>query len=465
MTLQQFLLILRARKKVIFRILALVVVTALAISLLLPKTYKASVSVVVDVKSPDPLMGAMLPAQLLPGYMATQVDIINSDRVAQKVVTLLKMDQSPEIQQQWRENTGGRGSLTVWLGELLGKKLDVRPSRESNVVEIGFKGSEPAFAASVANAFAEAYIDTNLELKVEPAKQYAQWFNKRVQSLRQNLETAQHKLSDYQQEHGIVATDDRLDMEIARLSDLNTQLAVAQSQRVDTSSRQSQAGSSAESMPEVLQNPLIANLKADVARQEALVGQIASRLGENHPDYINAEAQLKMMQQHVSQEIQRVVRSIGTVGRVNVVRESDLQAAVEAQKTRILDLRAQRDQIAVLQRDVESAQSAYDLVTQRLAQANLESQSQQTNIAVLTKATPPLKPSSPNILLNTLIAIVLGTLLGVGIALLMELIDQRVRSVEDLMQLAGLPVLGVIPERASTRTSSRNIPRPQYVAG
>ncbi|MET0378406.1 MAG: Wzz/FepE/Etk N-terminal domain-containing protein, partial [Spongiibacteraceae bacterium] len=151
MTFQQFLLILQARWKIIAGIFALVVFAALAISLALPKKYAAIVSVVVDVKSPDPLMGALLPAQALPGYMATQVDIINSEHVAQKVVRLLKMDQSPEIQQQWREDTDGRGSLTVWLAKLLGKNLDIRPSRESNVISIGFSGADPEFAATVAN--------------------------------------------------------------------------------------------------------------------------------------------------------------------------------------------------------------------------------------------------------------------------------------------------------------------------
>lgn len=464
MTLQQLFLILRARWRFIAGVLGAVVLIAVAASLLLTKTYTATVSVVVDVKSPDPLMGAMLPAQILPAYMATQVDIINSDRVAQKVVRLLKMDQLPEIQQQWRDDTEGRGSLTVWLGKLLRKKLDVRPSRESNVVAIDFSGADPEFSASVANAFADAYIDTNLELKVEPAKQNAQWFDQRVQSLREQLEVAQRRLSDYQQEHGIIATDDRLDMEIARLAELSTQLIAAQSMRVDSSSRQSQSGGYADTLPEVLQNPLIANLRTEVARQEGVVGQLASRLGSQHPQYMDAAAQLAALKQRVEVETQRVVRSINTTGRVNVKRESDIQAEVDAQKLRILELRAQRDQISVLQRDVEGAQRAYDLVTQRLTQASLESQSQQTNIAVLTRAFPPLEPSSPRLLFNVVIAVFLGLLLGVGIAPILELMDHRVRSPEELAQLTELPVWGVIPSAERKVTLFGGTPRAQMAA-
>ena len=140
-----------------------------------------------------------------------------------------------------------------------------------------------------------------------------------------------------------------------------------------------------------------------------------------------------------------MVSSLGTTSRVNVQRESEIKAALEAQKRRVLALKAERDQIAVLQRDVENAQRAYDLVTQRLAQTNLESQTQQTNVVVLTPAVAPLEPSSPKVLLNTALAIFLGSLLGVGAALVLELMDQRVRGEEDLARIPGMPVLGVIP--------------------
>ncbi len=173
MTLQQFLLILWARRKVVLLTFFATVLTTLVVSLLMPKQYTAATSVVIDVKSPEPIAGMVLPGMMAPGYMATQVDIINSDRVAQRVVKLLKMDESPVIREQWMDATDGRGQLHAWLGSLLQKKLDVKPSRESNVINIGYSGADPAFAAAVANAFAQAYIDTNIELRVEPAKQYS----------------------------------------------------------------------------------------------------------------------------------------------------------------------------------------------------------------------------------------------------------------------------------------------------
>ena len=323
----------------------------------------------------------------MPGYMATQVDIITSEQVAQRVVKMLKLDQVPDIQEQWRDATdGGRGTVAQWMAPLLQKKLDVKPSRESNVININFSGADPQFAAAVANAFAQAYIDTSLELKVEPAKQYAAWFDARTKQLRDNLEKAQQALSAYQREKGIVATDERIDYETARLNEISSQLTQIQALRGDTSSRQRQAGAGNENVQEVLQNPLISGLKVDLARAEARLQDVQSRLGTNHPEYLKAQSEIGSLRERITLETRRVASSLGSANQVNVQREAELRAALDAQKKKVLQLKEERDGIGVLQRDVEGAQRAYELVTQRLAQTSLESQTQQTNIAVLTPA-------------------------------------------------------------------------------
>ncbi len=202
MTFQQFLLILRARWLIGLAVLLVVVATTLAVSLVLPKQYESSASVLIDVKSPDPILGVTLPGLVTPGYMATQVDIVTSDRVAQRVVRMLGFEKSPQAVEQWREATEGKGSIEAYFADLLKKKLDVKPSRESNVLAISFTGQDPKFSAAVANAFAQAYIDTNLELKIEPAKQYASWFAGQSKALRDGLEKAQTRLSEFQKETG-----------------------------------------------------------------------------------------------------------------------------------------------------------------------------------------------------------------------------------------------------------------------
>jgi polysaccharide biosynthesis transport protein len=458
MTLSQLLLILRARYKVVLLTLLLVVSAALLVSLILPKEYTAGASVVVDVKSPDPLAGMVLPGALTPGYMATQIDIINSDRVARRVVKLLRMDESPAIREQWIEATQGEGELPVWLGELLKKKLNVKPSRESNVINIEFSGSDPSFAAVVANAFAQAYMDINLELKVEPARQHATWFDDQTKALRDKLEKARQALSSHQQETGIIATEERLDHEIAKLNDLSTQLTIVQGQTSDSSSKRKSA-ENPETLAEVMQNPLINSLKADIARLDAKLQESSVNLGRNHPQTQRAQSELASLRNRLASETRHIHSSISTSYEVGKRKEEELLEAIERQKKHVLDLNRQRDQISVLQRDVEAAQRNFEAVSQRSAHTRLESLAVQTNIAILNPAAVPVEHASPRILLNTIISIFLGTLGGVGLALILELLNRRVRSVEDLAEMIELPVLAIVSskERTAFRKTTRKL--------
>jgi len=460
MTLHQFLLILRARYKVALLIILLAISAALAVSLVLPKKYTAQTAVLVDVRSPDPVAGAgSAPIQGLvaPSYMATQVDIIGGDRVAQRVVKMLKLDENPRTKERWLEATEGRGTLEGWLADSLQKRLDVRPARESNVINITYKGSDAEEAANVANAFAQAYLDINLALKTEPARIYAEWFDEQTKASRAKLEEAQARLSEYQQKAGIVSSDERVDYETTKLAELSSQLTTVQG---DTTDSQSKRGSRGDTIAEVMQSPLINGLKADVARQEAKVQEVSVRLGENHPERQRAESELAALKSRLASETARINASIETTYRVGKDRERELQGAVSAQKARVLALNKQRDELNVYRRDVESAQRAYETVSQSASQTRLQSLTNQTNVVRLNVATPPVNPSSPRLLINLLIAAFGGTLLGIACALLLELVNRRVRSAEDLVQMLELPVLASI----SSSTGNTRLSGPRRLA-
>jgi chain length determinant protein EpsF len=448
MTFQQILLILQARYRVALLVLLLTVAAATTVSLLLPKQYTASTAVVVDVKSPDPVAGIVLPGLVAPAYMTTQVDIINSDRVAQRVVKLLRLEEKALIRQSWIDATEGKGNFGAWLAELLQKQLDVKPSHESNVINIGFTGNDAAFAAAAANAFAQAYIDVNLELKVEPARQYASWFEEQTKSLRDKLEKAQSQLSAYQQKSGIVATDERLDFEAAKLNDLSAQLTIVQAQTSDSASKRQSAGGS-ETLVEVMQSPLINGLKADIARLDAKLQEGNVNLGRNHPQTLRNESELASLRSKLASETQQITSALGTSVQVGQQKERELTRAIATQKARVLSLNNQRDEGRVLTRELESAQRSFEAVSLRSTQTRLESQTIQTNILILNAASEPPAPSKPRVLLNILASIVLGSILGVGLAFTLELFDRRVRSQEDLAEATGLPILASVTSAPS----------------
>lgn len=442
MSIQQALLILRAHYKIALLALIGTVAITIAVSMQLPKKYTATASVYIDIK-PDPIAGVMVQAMAIPSYVATQVDIIRSDRVARNVVKELKLDESPTAREQWLQATQGRGDITVWLADLLQGQLNVVPARESSVIQLEYQAVDPAFAAAVVNAFAQSYINTNIELRVEPAQLYSDWFSLQGKTLRDNLERAQSRLSDFQQKHGIVATDERLDNETAKLNEISTQLTVAHAQTMDAQSKQ-RSGAASDTLPEIVQNPLINNLKAEIARVDAKLKEMSISYGANHPQYRRMESELAALKQKLEAETRHITSGFSTSRNVGIDREAALREAFEAQKRKLLDLRRQRDELEVLERDVQAAEKAYQAVSERFTQTRLESRSTQTNVSILTPASAPLSPSSPNVRLNTLMAIIAGTILGVGAAFLLELVDRRIRSAADLAEGLRLPVLGSV---------------------
>jgi chain length determinant protein EpsF len=457
MTITQFLLVLRARWRLAVRVFLGVVFATILVSLLMPKLYTSTASVVVDTKA-DPVAVAVYAAQSAVAYVATQVDIISSERVAQRVAKNLKLGDSPENVADWKNSTGGKGDINVWLGSILQTAVTVTPSRDSSVIDIAVTWKDPKTAAILANAFAQAYIDTNIELKVDPAKQYAKWFDERSQELRADLEAKQKKLGDFQAASGIVATDGRLDIENARLAELSNQLLTIEAQRQDSQSRQRQATGDYASMPEVLQSPYIASLKADLARAEAKLQDLGNNVGKNHPDYQATAGEVASLQKRIEVESAKIAASLGNTTQVNLRRENDIRAALEAQKKRMLELTHQRDEASVLQDDVVTAQHNLDAVTQRLAQSSLESQTQQANISLLTTAVEPQKRSSPRYSLNLLVGLFLGGILGVAAAIIRELSDRRIREPSDLVHLLGIPLFARIPDIEPDQPVQRSSP-------
>ena len=456
MTFGQFLSILRARKWAALLVFLVVVASTVAVSLLLPKQYTGAASVVIDVK-PDPLAVMSNPSMVMPSFMATQVDIMTSDRVALRVIRDLKLLDSPQIRQQWQEEAEGKGTIEQWLVDLLQKKLDVKPSRESNVIQVIYKAPDPRFAAALANAFANAYIATTLELRVDPAKQFSTFFTLQSKDAREALERAQSKVSAFQQKKGIIATDERLDVENNRLNELSSQLVQIQAIASESGSRQTQAqGSQSDRIQEVLNNPLIGGLKADLTRNEARLQELNARLGESHPQVVEAKANIAELRARIDAEIKRVTGGVTISNTINKQREAQVKRALDEQRTKVLKMKAVRDEGQVLVREVESAQRSFDGVMARLTQTGLEAQSTQSYANVLTVAQPPAEHSSPKILLNTALSVFLGLLLAVGVALVLELSNRRVRAPDDIIAALGLPVLGTLPKPGAKRFHAGN---------
>lgn len=427
MNYHRFFLILIARWKIIFLTLLVTVVTTLVVSLLLPNNYKSTATVLVTTRGPDPVSGVTMTAPMMASHLATQLDIIRSTKTALMVVDQLKLDQSETAKFHYAKS-GSNLNIRDWLTNSLIKNLNLDIARDSTVIHISYTSTDAAFAASVANAFANAYQEINVRLTAEPSQKAAGYFTEQLNDLRHKVEIAQKKLTEYRDEKGIIDADLRLDVETKRLNDISTQLVNAQSGVI---------GGGQDDPTSILRDPIITNLKVELSQAESRFSEIAQKYGRNHPSYKGASAEVGKLRSELN-------RHLGFTNKNSIGLVSQLKKSLEEQKTKVLSLNRARDELLLLTREVEGAQQAYNSAMQRLNQTDLEGKSNLSNVSILDSAKVPDKPDSPKILLNVLVSIFLGSLLGLGVGLIAEMVDQRVRSAEDLADVFQAPVLGTV---------------------
>lgn len=454
MTVSQVLLFLRARWRSALVVFAGVLVLALIVTLLLPRNYTATGSVVLDVKSPDPIAGVVLPGMTVSGYMATQVEVVRSERVLLRAISELGWDRDPELRNEWLRSADGQGSFESWLAEQMGKALDARPSKESNVILVSYTARRPQIAADVVNAVVAGYIATTLELRTEPAKEFNAHFDQSTKKLREELELARSRLSSFQQSKDIIVSEEKIDIESARLSELSTQMVELQAVVAQSGSRQNQATSRGDQMTEVLGSPAVTALSTDLARAQASLRELDERYGERHPKSIEGRANIRELTSRLNAEKARIIGSLEVNNAANRARLASLQSAFDAQSARVLRLKNLRDEAAVLQRDVENAQKSYDAAFAKRSQSALESQVTQTNVSVIKNATAPAAPASPRVKLNMAVALLLAGALGLATAVYREYRDWRLRTDDDVLNALQQPLLGVMPRRAESPRSS-----------
>jgi protein tyrosine kinase modulator len=455
MTFDQFFRIIRARWVLAVAVLAFFIVLAALITFVLPKSYEATASVMADFK-PDPVAG-MTPMTGVQSvtYLATQVDIIKSPMVAARVVRELGIDRSGGTRQQWQDETKGKGDFVAWTATLIGKGLTVKPSRESNVIDVTYQSVDPKFAAGMANAFTKAYMDISLQMRIDPARQYYDFFETRAKLAREKLESAQQRLAQAQREKGIVITDERMDAENARLNEISTQLTTLRALTADASSRSQQARKGAEQTQDVLSSTLIAALKADLSRAEARLDELQAKMGDNHPLVIETKATVSSLRRRIQAETSKVTSSLGINNTITSARQAEAQQAYEAQRTKLLKMKQERNELQVLEREVESANRIYEAIQARQSQMGLESNNSQNGITILSPATEPSTHTFPKFFLNMFLAISIGSLFSIIFALLAEMFDRRIRGPQDLIQGTGLPIIGVMPNPAPLGWSGR----------
>jgi len=401
---RQFLLALRARFRVFAVSLLAVVLAAAVASYLMPKSYRATVSLLVDAKD-EQSMGEALRALGLPqehlSYLQTQADILASPKVARRVVEQLQLAASPGALTTLAVTGVDSSHLEDVLVDRLQHALKVETS-QSNVIQGTITCADPRLAATLANAFATAYVDTMLELRVAPNREAAAWFDEQLKGLRASLEEAQRSL------------------------------------RADQDASQQQLARHPERLPQVRGDGFIQQLRAELLHGQEKLRELSTRYGVNHPAYQAQVSENRELSDRLQAEVSKVAAGTGDSGGAGSVdqRAASRQNAASSQPAGTLE--------PVLQHNVESAERAYDTALQRYIASQVDSRASQTNVTVLSPAAVPLNAYRPNIRLNLALALITGLGLGCALVALLENLDPRVRCAEDLVSAMQLPLLAVL---------------------
>jgi chain length determinant protein EpsF len=447
MDFNQFMLALSARRKAFALVLAATVITAVVLSLILPKVYVSTTSLLVDTRDEQSLSSSPGSMRGQLGYIQTQADLIGSARVAQKVSRDLKLAQRPGMREEFERDTGGVGNIDEWIGSSLQKKVKV-DSSGGNVITVTYSASDPKLATDVANGFAKAYLETALQLRTEPTREAAEWFEEQLKGMRAQVAQAQTRLATYQKEKGLVGIDERGDVENTRLTELSSQLMAARNATYDAQTRYKQAsevigsGAAADLLPDVANNVSIQAIKSELSRAQSTLEQMSAELGPNHPSFVRQQSEVSALRERLGSEMKKIVSGLNNAALQSQKREQELKNAFAAQQERLSTLRDARVELSVLTREVETAQRSYDAALTRWMTNKVDSRARQTNVAVLSPAIEPLSPKFPKVPLISGLSVLIGALFAAGVVFLLETLDRRVRSRADLESRLAVPTLG-----------------------
>jgi polysaccharide biosynthesis transport protein len=331
------------------------------------------------------------------------------------------------------------------------QNLTVAPVRNSRLVEVRYRSENPQLAAQAANALARQYIEQNLEFKFLSTKEATEFLSARMKEQRKSLEQSEQALQKYREQTGAVALQDRQNIVIQRLSDLNAAVTRARTERIEKEAVYNQVRDAQnnrallDTAPAILSNSFIQQLKAQQAEQQRQQAQLSEKLGERHPEMVKLRSSIESTDIRMQAEIQKVVRALQNDYQAALANERALMSSLDQQRGEAQELNRSAIQAGVLERDTNTNRQMFEGLLQRTKESDVAGELRTSNIRVVDRAEVPRSPASPNVRSNIILATLGGLFLAVGLAFFFEYLDNRIKSPEQIKSQLGLAYLGMIP--------------------
>ncbi len=394
-------------------------------------------------------------------YIKTQLSILKSDAIARKAVTSLHLDQA----------AADKPGLLMWPFSLLFSlaratdspvvqqdavesfkhNLKADAINNSNVIEVTYTAGDPVLAASAVNTAVQALVEQNLDMKVAPAREAMQWLNGSLEKIKANMTDTATRLQDFKQDKGLLVTGENdTNISLKNLSDLTSKALAAEVRRNEAEVKYqrvlalSKEEDGLMSLPEVIDNKLIQDLKNQEAVSAKQSAELTKRYGEKHPQIIRLKNEKDTMDRQIQAEVSHIVASIKNDYHDSLRVEQSLKASLGRQKAAAMNYERRSSEYELKKQDVDGAKGVYDTVLKRLQESSMMNLNIST-INFFQKAEPPLKPYKPKIKMNLLMGLALAVFSSLCAGMVLEYLDRTCKTPEDIQDNLGLAVLGVVP--------------------
>ena len=489
--LMEYWRILVKRRWTVFGVLAIVAVAAVLATLLMVPEFRSTAQVQVQpqgsrILAYDDFSGEGAGSgRAFQEFFATQAQILQSRALAERVVINHNLAQHPEFTGEIRQRsvlselrsvvrtvTGafGSGNSNAQQAEgdpvrraadRLRERIEVAPVRNSQLINVSVSGFDPDFAALLTNALVDEYIRANLERRMDAGSDARQFLESQLDDMRIALERSDQALMDFARENNIADLEERLERTRSATRRLGDRLSEVQTELVQLGTwRELIAQGRLEAIDPIVDSPVIADLERRLLDANTEYTNLSATFQDSFPRVQEVLQRIERLQGEIASTRQQLAR--GIVDRYDTLRaqETALERAVDNREMDILALNERGVQYNILRREFETSRELYDGLLQRMKEIGVASGVQENNIAVIDRAQAALFPFKPNLPRNLALALVLGLMGGVGLALLLEFLDGSIRRIEDIERLVDRPVLGMVPlVRGKSREGSKSAKR------
>jgi capsular exopolysaccharide synthesis family protein len=430
--------------------------------------YRATTQILIDRDTPNVLPSKEL-VELVQGgadYYQTQYQLLKGRSLAERAVERLKLQTHPELatgpmMNPWERVRGFFGRPPSAVVDTSGlplspaaaafrSRIEVDPIPGSRLVNLHFRAYDPQVAADAVNTLAQLYIQQSLELRFTTSTEATGWLSDRLREQEAKVAAAEQALQEYRERQGLVNQEDRQGLVEQKLETLNGAVLDARTERIAKESLYTQLAAASpaqiESFPLVVGSEAVQALKAELAALRKDEARLDETLGDRHPDMVRVRSQIRSTEEKIRAEIRAVARAAESEYRTALAKEARLAASLEAVKGEAQDTSRKTIEYGALRREVETNRQLYQDLLTKTKQAGLETELKTTNIRVVEKAETPRGPISPNRLRNYQVALILGLLIGVGLALGFEHLDNTFKTPDDVREHLGVPFLGMVPD-------------------